>query len=772
MSSILGRWLSACGVLLALALAFVLVRDERGDRARGSFRQSAPAPVAGASAAELSAPGAVGAQPDPSRTSGVVTRDPLPAFEADPDAGVPGAYLRLLERDGHGPLAKRVVQLVFSESENLARRLVSMESTASGLLDLADHVRDESDEATVLVRSTDCRMRFEPSTLRLGELGRTAAQAPGLVLVARPSANLRGRALDAASGEPLAQLALRVSTSSEPSLQPDAPPASVCSFRESEPWMVTDAEGRFAGTEGYPLGLLRLETPHGEEAEVVLAAEGAPVEARFRVGPRILLDFHPPGGRAPTDFIAGLYRDPSEAGTSEELRDPVSPWTPPGWKIEWSNAAAVFAGPPPWTRLAADELAHPLPSFLILLSRDGAAKGVARLDEFERYRREPLFVDVRELGALVGTVRPADEDGGPRDCELALYRPEDPADEPSGSRWLSAPGSFRFQGLQPGPYRLELKADRCAPTTLDLSVPRATPLELVLPAVEQLAEHALEGRIRTESGQALDGQAGRAQLTNVWGYLVGGDRSRSGGVRWSDGVGSFRLEELLPGEYRLFPQFARGQFVLEPESTNAVVPGAALEWLVRDGGEHQRFELSIVAPAAGAQVQIEGHSERYARLSVSHWQDVAPLDARPGGRPAQRIELGPYPAGAFTSLVVTSEGVRSRRLTAGDFEVVGEVWRAEVTLVPGWSARLALSDEQGEGLPGIVLALDGVPLPASDAFGRVELELDAKPARLALVTPGWELVEHHSWDDWGTLFANGEFTLENGRLDVFLRRTR
>src|SRR6185295_6495689 len=107
-----------------------------------------------------------------------------------------------------------------------------------------------------------------------------------------------------------------------------------------------------------------------ESASVVLDAAGTPVEARFTVGPLFLLDFAPPGGRAASDFIAALYRDPPEAGLGEELHDPSSPWTPADWTDAWGNAAPVHAGKPPWTRLAVEENEHPLPSFLVLVSRD------------------------------------------------------------------------------------------------------------------------------------------------------------------------------------------------------------------------------------------------------------------------------------------------------------------------------------------------------------------------------------------------------------------
>ncbi len=771
MNSIAGRWWIALAALLALGLALVVTlarpdaaRGERGSKARAA--ESASEPLALPTEPRASAP-------EPTQATGEPAGERL-ALSSQERAARPGAFVRLLDRDGRTPLAGHSVSLrfAFASPAESARPPVQGESDAEGLVDLLPGLEGRPQPLEVEVLSDDFRTRFEPPRLAWAELGSTPLRAPDVVLVARPTTRLRGTALDAQSGAPLAQLALRPVSWGDTQAAPELPPSWVRPIDlDAGPWIVTDDEGRFAAAQGYPLGTLWLATPHEELAEVRLDAAGSEVEARFRVGPRLLLEFHPPGGRAASDFVAGLYRAPDEMGLHEELRDPPSPWTPPGWEVEWSNAAAVHAGPPPWTRLSAEELEHPLPSFLILVSRDGAAKGAARIDEFARHAREPLFVDVREFAALAGTVRV--EGDGRRVCDLGLYRAGAAEDEPIGYRYLSAPGAFCFQGLERGSYRLELATEGLETQSLEVSVPSAAPIELVVPGLEPDAgeRHILEGHLLTESGHALDGPDG-ARLASVWCREMESGAGVSARVEWDGGTGTFRLGGLRAGRYQLQPMFTRGYFPWQPLPATAEVPGGEVELVVRDGGAHQRLELWIVEPPPDTEVRIEGHSEVPGMHLSRTISADDPLERLPDGRPAQRAEFGPFPAGAVIGLTVGCEGRREALVTSTDFVVTGEVWRAEVSLVPGWQASFSLTDETGESVAGVVLALDGVALAPSGEDGEVRVEFDTKPARLSVVTPGWELVEHHSWSDWGTLFASGEFTLEDGYLDVFLRRTR
>ena len=785
MSSLQKLLLVVGGALLTFGLLHFLSGD-RGRATRSEREAEASTPSARDRAAELAAPQVASDSAEALASgAGSAARSQLPAAEAATSAAT-GAFLRVLDGDGQSALANLTVKFVLGETPALERRHAVAASDTDGVIDLAVYTKESPSDAAVFAFPMDCRLRFEPRVLTLADLGRTRAQAPRLVLVARPSARLRGRALDATSGAPLADVALRVfdwhadPADDEPAAQDSTSEWTSCRFeRESAAWMVTDAEGRFEAAEPFTVGRLRLMTPHEERADVVLDASGTPVEARLALGPVILLDFRAPGERKASDFIAGLYRDPSEAGLEEQFFDPTSPWTPADWDPGWGNAAAVRAGSPPWTRLAEEELEQPLPSFLILVSRDGAAKGAARIDEFERYRHEPLFVEVQEIGALSGRVRmPPDQleeilrqGKQPIECEIELWTADAAEDaDPIGSRWVTPGASFCFQGIPAGPYRLVLNASGCEPRTLRVNVPTPEPLDLLVTVPASQEQHTFDGRITSASGLALDGQDGRAHVNWVW-MSAPRLEGRSAQVTWNGGVGTFRVDGLNAAEYRVHPRFGKGMVDIEPARPTVSVPGPTLELRARDDVPLIQLELWILVPEPASELEIEARLEgtRPQNLyeSVASW---GPLEALPDGRPAQRALLGPYPSEAFASLTVSGEGLITARLAREQFVVTGDLWRAEIGMVAGWSARIQITDEAGDGVPGVVLAMDGVLLEPSDAYGRLAIDRESKPTRLSVVTPGWELVEHHSWDDWGTVFENGEFTLEQGRLDVFLRR--
>jgi hypothetical protein len=202
------------------------------------------------------------------------------------------------------------------------------------------------------------------------------------------------------------------------------------------------------------------------------------------------------------------------------------------------------------------------------------------------------------------------------------------------------------------------------------------------------------------------------------------------------------------------------------------VPGPPVELRVLDDVPLLRLELWVVGSApdqASLQVHFDapGTDDDRVRHSFVHLEDE---EALPDGRPARRALVGPYGAANFVGITLTADGALPVTLGREDFTVTGDVWRAEVELVPGCAFQLQLTDEAREPAVGVVLALDGVPLAASDEYGTVQARFPAKPERLTVVTPGWALVEHHSWNDWGTVFDTGEFTIEDGYLDVFLRR--
>ena len=211
------------------------------------------------------------------------------------------------------------------------------------------------------------------------------------------------------------------------------------------------------------------------------------------------------------------------------------------------------------------------------------------------------------------------------------------------------------------------------------------------------------------------------------------------------------------------------------------IPGTLPEIRISDEGPAERLELRILDPPASGRGHVviltEDSGQRYESYSFDPGDVPTTL---PDGRKAQVFVTGPYRAGASFTVAFTAEGYRSAGL--GNDEIppaVDEGLRvAEITPRKGWSALFsvyAVSEEDGsyEELPAIVLTLDGVELPASDASGEVHVETDHKPELLGVATPGWRLVTRTSWEEWGSVFADsGTFTVEDGMLTVFLVATQ
>jgi len=760
-------WLAG-GALLLLGLLWLWTRggETRGQRAPEE-RATASAPSPGVPAAPARAPEAEEASlAAPARTQETAAIASGPA---------PGLWLRLLgpDRSPVPALDLRIGVLQPDAKPDERPTWAYVRSDDSGWIDLREHLPDGPSTRVLHPLLPDPRRISTPRSFPASRLGRTQAEAVELIVAPSPEVRLAGVARTG-EGAPLPSLAFQVvGWRLPPGDGADVPePGSLLSewlgvgFPRPQPWIVTREDGSFAAEDTYPPGVLLLRTLHREQTRVVLTAEGTPVEARFRVGPTIRLDFDPPGGRRHEDFVAGLYRSPENAGLEAELVEPASPWAPAQGR-SGIDGAPVLAGPPPWTRLPVEEWEHPLPSYLILVSRDGAAKGAARIDDLARHATEPLRVEVEERECL--TLR-FHHPQGCDDQQVVVVLFAAGGREELGTRWEGRDHQARFQGLAPGPYRIVLTSDPGFERTLEVVVPGADPLDVELPDLRPQGQTVLEGEVVTDSGQSLDGKEGRAMLliTDIF-----GGRGRGGAPAWEEpGRGRFRLDGLPPGEHRVLVSFQKGAFEVEPRTTRVTLPGPPFTIRVHDGMPQERFELLVRRIPETAELEIEAVSEdRKLRISETLSNNEG-VEARADGMRTVGQVLGPYPAGAFQTLRIRAEGRRTRELARGDFRREGDALRIEVDLEDGWSGRfhvLEAGDEPKE-LEGILLALDGIPLAPSTPEGIVQAEAESKPRLLSVLTPGWRLVEHSSWNDWGTVFPSGEFTVEQGRIDVFLER--
>ena len=300
--------------------------------------------------------------------------------------------------------------------------------------------------------------------------------------------------------------------------------------------------------------------------------------------------------------------------------------------------------------------------------------------------------------------------------------------------------------------------------------------------------------MRSESGRDLGGAGSvdtlrRAELTGR------GDLAHVGywaEPAWSDGEAELVFRELPPGEYRLWLHWSRGSLRITPEELLVRVPGGGLDVLVHDLVETETFTLAARSSAGEDSVWL---ALRWVgeHGTVDVWTPRTVPEGWPPPDPAYPTHqfAGPFPAGGRVEGEVWAPGHQRAWIPDEAFLPTerGGHREALVEIEPGWSARFTVFERSpepgsgawvdGERLEGIVLALDGLELPPTGAVdhpavraGRVIHGAGAKPRALQVVTPGWELVEHHSLADyWGTVFAGtGEFTVEDGELDVILRR--
>ena len=805
--------IAALVVLVAALLGWMLLSDPAADAAvAGAVRQDAP-PAAVAPTPE---PDLVEAGAAPGTEERARQEDPSRRAESGPRveaSGDDGRFLRILAEEDDAPLGGFGVHvLAFVDGGTHALLQSVFEADEEGRIRIEEFlIRQEGApiEALVLLPQRRPGLRLEPERIAVVDLARGPGRTTDVRAVARPSAPIHGLAVDAATGEPLSELALRFQRwfdlhDPDASLESVRGPAGLerASFVEGTAgeWVVTDAEGRFATTEPYPpgrVGFLTIDQQRTDSTHA-LDVEGRGIEARFEVpvGPRLLLDLGTLDEHAPDDFVAGLWRAPEELVREDGLNEHPSPWSPDGGSRagRWGNAMPVHAGEPPWFRVSPSQVRDaPLPTHVFVMSRDGAWFGSREIDAFEPWMQEPLHVSLRRPSSLRGVV--VWPKGEPRveSADLALV---DPASEWALS-WRDVDrgpdvleSEVLFSLLPDGPVRLEVEAEHCEKLRLDLTLPHSGPLRLELQRADPVPTQDLTVLLRTRSGRPLDGEDGRARLQGLW--LSGGGVTTSSitNVTWDAGVGRCELSDVPEGSYRISPRWAKGGFAVAYPLLSFGVPlaggGSVYEIPIDDEVETTIFELRVVEPTvpgfAAMQVRaMLAAAPTHIGNVYGNWgSEEDPqqgLTTLPDGRRASVVRGGPYPVDATLEIQVELEGHRSPVFDQDDFQPpdANGVRLLEVVPQPGWSARIHVyegRDEDRDGsLEGVVLAFDGVPLPPTDARGFVYAEAAERPRRLDVMTPGWALSDRASYSEWGSVRAeDGAFTIESGQLTVHLHR--
>ena len=755
--------------------------------------------------AEPIAPAAPVSSLQPDQRAAVARAADAPAVTAQ--VALERGRLLVVEADGLTPrpdFALRAVIVTANEPGRSPDRRVSRQAVlttdAGGRADMSAELALAPDAELVrFFPSADETLRLEPFELPVAELGTTADAPSVLRLVARGTAPVSAVAVDAATRLALPGVALRVQRWFD--LQDDAVPLErvfaqgylvANRFYDGSDceWVVTDEAGRFTTERSYPAGRIGFLTIDQERADLqhAVPAGTEAIELEVPVGPLLRLDFTPGAGRVAEDYVGGVWRAPEELVSTDGVQEYPSPWSHDRGRRAgfWGNAVPVQLDDGPYLRLPVDQASEPLPSFVFLLSRDGASFGHAPFTAWDRHVREPLHVPLEERLALAGLlawpdgVAPdaaaevtcesrSDPDGSPREVSVDRLRRETET-------------AFQFQALAAGDYRLRVVGDALQELSLDVSLPHEAPVVLRPLAAVRDDLHAFALRVVTESGQPLDGEQGRAHLRNV--YLwpgPGANRSfKNANLTWEGGAGSAVYQGLEAGTYAIMIGWERGAHPVLPQSAQVEVPGPELELTVRDALPTVRLQVRLIDPPDQGSLVVSAQGPSNSR--VNEYFRIRAEDPRlllPDGRPSLEFRAGPFGADFELALRLESEQHRIVMLKDSDIGPPDEEGLRVVEIVsrPGWFARIttwAVTSSEGEGrvpLPGIVLTLDGMEQPPTDQFGVLVLSLDEQPQRLGVATPGWRLVTRTSWDDWGSVFADtGAFTVEGGYLDVFLER--
>ena len=770
------------------------------------------------------------ARPEVSSGSEVETSRALSAWQGArkqvPARKPRGAYVRVVLDENGSPMEDVELDCTFEGSPQNDRGastevtfgwFAKLRTASGGLLDLSDTLAQHPGVQAVDVLfwlHANTELELRPRQVSIADLGRGADDALELRALPRLTAPVRGQAFDAATGKPLVECVLCVEgwfdlMDSKVSLV-DAKATGSFRFQSlayngpAAEWFVTDSQGRFETQRVYPSGRILFSTMdetlcYGEH-RVTSMDSAEETRLRLAVAPRILLDFDPPAGLRPGDFIAGLWRAPVELMHEEGLEEFPSLFSPDHGSRAglWGNAMPVQGFSPPWVRLSLEQVEEmPLPSRLFVASRDGRVFGQAAIDEFERYLWQPLRIELEQRQALEGVIVWPENDLLDGSANLTLQArgasplgPEDAEVVYAGERWVirmheEAESPFVFQFVPAGKYSLEVRARGGQAQVLDVELPRPDPLEVaILPAPKVLGVD-VEVRVRTTSGEPLDGGDHRAHLRRLLFTDLQGNRVAATDLEWREGVGRFVLGNLPRGSYRFFADWAAGGFVIPQRNQTIELPTSnaqgGLDLLIDDQIPTQLLEVRVIDPQAEGEMElrVEGIGGLFLSESRPFCADGnldQGVSLLADGRRAARFLLSPFASSAEPVVTVRIKGYKQATLLGEDFGEPDEggIRHAEIIPEPGWSADVrvleGVHDQGVRLLEGIVLAFDGRATTPSDAAGLIHAEADQPPKHLEVLTAGWDLVDRASWDEWGSVIAaGGRFTVEQGRLTVYLK---
>lgn|GEM_PF-3577964 len=575
----------------------------------------------------------------------------------------------------------------------------------------------------------------EPESTR-AEVASAPPHAPAEVALfaAAPAGRLRGRVLDAATGEPWREVWVRLDGGGEGDL------------------VRTTDTGHFiaeAELSGGPVEVrvgLDPDGPWAQDQPVVLEHEPARAaevahELAVPAGPSFTLDFLEQAAEEPERWEARLV----ELGPGVRRR----PWS---WRV-------LRAGDPPRLRYprlehAPEEAWRPFVE-LRLRQKDWFAR--APVDRALGQHPEPLPLELVQ-GSVYGG-RLVDEGGRPVASAQLDLRPLGGGplpllDDRPRLAWSDAQGRFELGGpeqggyLEPGVHHLVVRSEGRETLRLDLELEAGDRSGHELRLREVAAELSLPVAVRGPEGGpppevlvALDGldlPLRRALHTRATDPALG--LVRRAGLGWA-----MLFEDLPAGRYRVEVLGLDGR-PYEPRSVEVRLPGDEGAAFAQVAGPAPRV-LRFEPRAAGETAQPP---EYFLRLAGEGWWSPEATRVRRGHGMGSVV-----PGAGIDRWRVWVAGCLPRWGRIDELaEPGGEALALE--LEAGWGAELLVLDAS-RGLPspeldswsltafahqaapveGALVIADGRLVGQSDAAGRVRLELDALPERLEVWKDGW-----------------------------------
>lgn len=365
-------------------------------------------------------------------------------------------------------------------------------------------------------------------------------------------------------------------------------------------------------------------------------------------------------------------------------------------------------------------VARDLP-MLVVAGQAGSWQGKAAVKQVIGAQREPVVVVIDSPAVVRGTVRR--RSGVPRPnlfVELALG-------ERAGFLRMTSrtddDGRYEFDGVQPGPARLEVATEDVEPWREALALRPGALVERDITLVDRRLGGMVAGTITTDSGEAFltcSVVLRSRDDTSVW---------RAANIHWEDIEGRQRARwmfenvPIVPCEVELV---ATTPCSVDDPVRQVLAPADRIEFVVHDR-----------VPTVAATFRVVDREHRAIGecvLAIVGERGWSLLVERAD---AAAIEVDLPVGQAFAWRLVGAVRARSGSETA----VAGRPLDVTIVTEPGWSLLLTCADAQNRHpLAGVTVLADGAADGVTDTRGALVIDRARRPDTLVPDPRGWQRV--------------------------------